>query len=152
LLIALPISWPLLAILGLPFGAFWDVAVITILVGMTVTRIGCLLNGCCAGRPVRVFGVRLPNACGEWRRRVPTQVFEGALALTLLIAGLRAWPFLPARGALFLLLAGAYGAGRLVLESLREHPPGAPTLNIQHAISLGIAAASFSTLAMLWRS
>lgn len=152
LLAAVPLSWPLLAALDLPFGAFWDVAIITILVGMTVTRIGCLLNGCCAGREVRTFGLTLPNHQGEWRRRVPTQILEGALALTLLALGARAWPALPAPGALFLLLAGGYASGRLVLETLREHSPGARAFNVQHALSLGIAVVSFTTFAMLWNN
>ena len=150
LLLALPLSWPLLTALDLPLGAFWDIGVITILVGMTFTRIGCLLNGCCAGREVRRFGVMLPNARGEWRRRAPTQILEGALALALLALGVRAWPALPGPGALFLLLAGGYATGRLVLETLREHPPSARRFNIQHAISLGIAAVSFTTLTVLW--
>ena len=151
LLVAVPLSWPLLAALDLPVALFWDVAVITILVGMTVTRVGCLLNGCCAGREVRRLGVTLPNERGEWRRRVPTQILEGALALTLLALGLRAWPALPAPGALFLLLAGGYAAARLVLETLREHPPAARPFNVQHAISLGIAVVSFMSLATLWK-
>ena len=152
LLVAIPLSWPLLATLRLPYGAFWDVAVITILVGMAITRIGCLLNGCCAGREVRTFGVMLPNTRHEWRRRVPTPILEGALALTLLTFGLRVWPLLPAPGALFLLMAGGYASGRLVLETLREHSPDTPAFNIQHALSLAIAAVSFTSLAMLWRS
>lgn len=151
LLVALPLSWPLLAILHLPVAAFWDVAVITILVAMTFTRIGCLLNGCCAGREVRTFGVMLPNSRGECRRRVPTQILESILALSLLVSGLRVWHRLPAPGALFLLLAGGYGLGRLVLETLREHPPATRAFNVQHALSLGIAVVSFTGLAMLWR-
>jgi len=118
---------------------------------MTITRIGCLLNGCCAGREVKTLGVMLPNRRGEWRRRVPTQIFEGGVALTLLTFGLRAWPALPAPGALFLLLAGSYALARLVLETFREHAPGARGFNIQHALSFAIAVVSFGSLAMLWR-
>jgi prolipoprotein diacylglyceryltransferase len=151
LLVALPLSWPLLAILDLPYGAFWDVAVITILVAMTLTRVGCLLNGCCAGREVRTFGVMLRNTRGELKRRVPTQMLESALALLLLLLGLRVWSALPAPGALFLLLAGGYALGRLLLETLREHAPGTRAFNIQHALSVGIAVASFTSLALLWR-
>lgn len=151
LLVAVPLSWPLLSALDLPVAGFWDVGVITILVGMAFTRVGCLLNGCCAGREVRRFGLTLPNARGEWRRRAPTQILEGALALALLVLGLGAWAALPAPGALFLLVAGGYASGRLVLETLREHPPGARAFNVQHALSLGIAVVSFTSLAMLWK-
>jgi prolipoprotein diacylglyceryltransferase len=151
LLVAVPLSWPLLAALGVPYGGFWDVAAITILVAMTFTRVGCLLNGCCAGRPVRTFGLMLPNTRGEWRRRVPAPILEIALAVALLMLGLRARPLLPAPGALFLLVAGGYAVGRLALETLREHPADTPAFNIQHALSLAIAVASFALLAMLWR-
>jgi phosphatidylglycerol:prolipoprotein diacylglycerol transferase len=66
-------SVPLLAALRLNFGAFWDVAAFTILTGMMFTRIGCLMNGCCAGRPSRTrLGVYLPNSRGIWERRIPT--------------------------------------------------------------------------------
>lgn len=151
LLVALPLSWPLLAILNVPFAAFWDIAVITILVAMAFTRVGCLLNGCCAGAPSQRFGINLPNHRNEWRRRVPTQILEGAFAVVLLVWGLGLWSSLPRPGTLFLLLTGSYAAGRFVLESAREHEPHARRFNLQHTVSLLISIASFSSLAMLWQ-
>ena len=74
----LPLSLPLLVFLKLPLGTFWDVAAISILVGMIFTRIGCLLNGCCGGR--RVGG-----------RRLPTQPLEAAFAAVLLAGAIAAW-------------------------------------------------------------
>src|ERR1051325_9775629 len=102
LLLALPLSVPVLAALGLPFGAFWDVAGFTILVGMICTRAGCLLNGCCAGRPSRRWGaLYLPNHAGVWTTRVPTQGLEALLAAALLAASAAAWHLMPFPGALF---------------------------------------------------
>jgi phosphatidylglycerol:prolipoprotein diacylglycerol transferase len=119
--LAVPSSVPLLAALGVRFGAFWDVATITILVAMVVTRIGCLLNGCCWGRPTSSrWGLVLPDARGEWQRRVPTQVLEAAWAAVVLAVALAAGERLR-EGAVFAGGLCAYGLGRMVLELLREH-------------------------------
>ncbi len=150
LLAAVPASWPLLGALDVPFGAFWDVGAIAILVAMMFTRVGCLLNGCCAGRPVRFFGVNLPNHRGVWRRRAPTQLLECGFAAALLALALVAGPQLPFDGALFLLVAGAYATGRLVLESARERASGEGPFTTQHGISLLIMAIAFTGLAALW--
>jgi phosphatidylglycerol---prolipoprotein diacylglyceryl transferase len=150
LLAAVPASWPLLGALNVPFGAFWDIGAIAILVAMMFTRVGCLLNGCCAGRPVRFFGVNLPNHRGVWRRRVPTQLLECGFAAVLLTLALVAGPRMPFDGALFLLAAGGYATGRLVLESARERVDRVGPFTTQHAISLVIMAIAFTGLAVLW--
>jgi prolipoprotein diacylglyceryltransferase len=115
-------SVPLLRALEVPFAPFWDVAVFTILTGMAVTRIGCLLNGCCAGRPTESLGLWLPNARGEWRRRVPMPLMEGVWSLVLLAGAWALWARRPFDGAMFLFLIGGYTAGRLVLQTWREEP------------------------------
>jgi phosphatidylglycerol:prolipoprotein diacylglycerol transferase len=151
LLAALALSAPLLAALGVPFGGFWDTAGIAILVGMTFTRVGCLLNGCCAGRPTRTWaGVNLPDSAGVRLRRFPTQLLEAGWAGVLLAAAVAVWRRLPFPGALFLCVAGGYGAGRLVLESLRDRPAGARRLTLHHVLSLAAVASSLATLAAGW--
>jgi prolipoprotein diacylglyceryltransferase len=150
LLVVVPLSVPLLMALRLPIGSFWDVAAFTILVGMIFTRVGCLLNGCCAGRPAKRWGVYLPNHLGVWERRVPTQCLEAAWATALLGGAVAGWSRLPFPGALFLLVAGGYATGRLVLESAREHDPVTTRFTMQHAISLLIAVVSFAALTIRW--
>lgn len=148
--LAIPISVPLLAILGLPYGAFWDVAAFTILVGMIPTRIGCLLNGCCSGRPTDSWlGLNLPNERGVWTRRIPTQCLEAALALILLAGAAAAWRFAPFPGAVFLAVMGAYALGRLVLESMRE-PTTPGEITAGHVISGLMIVCSTAALAVLW--
>jgi prolipoprotein diacylglyceryltransferase len=147
----LALSLPLLSALGLPWGAFWDVATFSILVGMVFTRFGCLLNGCCAGRPTRSWlGLRLPDARGVRERRIPTQVLEAGWAAVLLVAGSLVWGRLPFPGALFLCTAAAYAAGRLALESARQRSPGAPALTMNHALSAAVIVSSLGALAAGW--
>lgn len=151
LAIALPLSIPLLAALRLPFGAFWDVGGITILVGMIFTRIGCLLNGCCAGRPSRRWGsILLPNARGVWEKRLPTQCLEAAWALVVLVSAIWVWHLLPFPGALFLFIVAGYACGRLFMESMREHRSGIHGFTLHHALSLCMIMVSVAVLTIRW--
>ena len=122
LILALFLSLPLLWLLRIPLGQFWDAAAITILVGMVFTKIGCMLNGCCAGRETQGrLSLYLPNLAGAWRRRVPSQLLEAMLAGLLLLAAPRLWNSLPFSGAFFLFALFTYGVGRFWLENTREH-------------------------------
>ena len=148
--LAIPISIPLLASIELPFAVFWDIAAFTILTGMVLTRVGCLLNGCCAGRPCELwFGLNLPDHRGVWRRRIPTQCLEGGWALILLTGAAAAWRFAPFPGAVFLGVMGAYALGRLVLESMRELAvPG--QITAAHIISALMVVCSTAAFVVLW--
>jgi phosphatidylglycerol---prolipoprotein diacylglyceryl transferase len=95
-------SIPVLAVADLPFRSFWDAAAVTMLVGLIVTRIGCVLNGCCAGR----FSV-------------PAPLLEAAWAAVVLAAAVAVRPHLAHAGTLFALVVAAYAAGRVVLEPAR---------------------------------
>ena len=120
LVLSFAVSWPVLHLRGLEFWRAWDGVGIIMLVGMAVTRIGCLINGCCSGRETQgPFGLWLPDDRGEWKRRYPTQLFEAGWSAVILGAGL--WLYAPSDrpGLLFLGSAAAYGIGRLGLELLR---------------------------------
>ncbi len=147
-LVAVPASMPLLASLKLPFWAFWDIGAFIIVIGMVFTRIGCLLNGCCVGRPTNSrLGLRLSDRAGVFRRRIPTQLLEGALGATVLgMAG--AVPVDAAPGSVFLNVIAGYAIGRALLEGTREQRSIAGLASIR-AVSLALAGAS---LALLWWS
>jgi phosphatidylglycerol---prolipoprotein diacylglyceryl transferase len=148
-LLALPVSVPLLAILQIPFGAFWDVAAFAMLTGMIVTRFGCFLNGCCAGRPTsRWFGLNLPDSEGVWRRRVPVQILEAAWGMVVLAGAVTLWRRLPFQGALILYTMGAYGAGRIVLESLRNKQDRILGVNLLQGISVTFVTISLVAFAV----
>lgn len=147
ILAAVPLSVPLLMALRIPFGAFWDVAGITIMVGMMFTRVGCFLNGCCAGRHSHSWiAMNLPNVRGKWEKRFPTQLLESGWASVLLVTGILLWPSLPFHGALFLFIASGYALGRLVMESMRELGTASRRFTIHHAISLLIIVSSLVAL------
>ena len=145
-------SVPLLRALHLGLGAFWDVSTFTILVGMMFTRAGCLLNGCCGGRPTSGWlGISLPNTSGVWQRRIPTQALEAACAAVLLIVATVMWGRTPFPGALFLLITLSYASLRLALELAREHPNRGRQFRVAYAISILFVVTSISVLAMHWR-
>lgn len=152
LILALVCSWPLLGLLDLPLGAFWDSATITLLVGMVFTKIGCLLNGCCAGRPTSgPLGINLPNASGVWCRRVPSQLLECGLAAVLLFAAAH-WTSRPFGGSLFLTSLAVYAAARLPLGATRENIDRMGRVNIYNAISVALLLASIAVFALIWRA
>ncbi|MEY2476626.1 MAG: phosphatidylglycerol---prolipoprotein diacylglyceryl transferase, partial [Actinomycetota bacterium] len=112
---------PVLAVAGLPFGAFWDAAAVTMLVGLVLTRVGCFMNGCCVGRPTAGWlGLPSPDVHGTIKRRIPTQLLEaawGVAVLMVVLATLSAqWPA-GARGAA---VVASYSAFRIVSQGWRE--------------------------------
>jgi phosphatidylglycerol:prolipoprotein diacylglycerol transferase len=110
-----------LAVLDLPFGGFWDAATFTSLVGMVFARVGCFLNGCCAGRPTDGRpALYLPDHNGRWARRHPVQLLELATAAVLLAGALAVSLIDPFPGAIFAFALAGYGCARSVLNPLRE--------------------------------
>jgi len=145
-LVAVPASLPLLAVLGVPFWAFWDVATFTMLTGMVFARAGCLLTGCCAGRPTESrLGLVLPNHAGVWTRRVPTQLFEAGLGAALLAPAALLMASNAPAGSAFSGSLAVYAVARLFLQPLREHQgrvAGIPALRAASAALLGLALLS----------
>jgi len=126
LAVAIIVSVPVLHLAGLPFWSFWDAASITMLVGLVFTRFGCMMNGCCAGRPTDAWlGVVLPNVRGQRRRRYPTQLLEATMATIVLMVAIIVRNRLPS-GAVFAGVVATYCVARLLLQALREELLGKP--------------------------
>jgi phosphatidylglycerol---prolipoprotein diacylglyceryl transferase len=150
LVLAVAVSQPLLAALELPFGAFWDVAVFGMLVWLILGRLGCLLHGCCSGRPsAGRLSLYLPNDRGFWCRRVPAQLLEAGWGVVLLGAA-ALWNQRPFPGALFLSAVAAYAIGRIVLQPMRDEQDRVGNINIQQAISAALIALSLTALLVFW--
>ncbi len=124
LVLALVLSPPLLAALELGFLPFWDGATFTMLVGMMVTRVGCLLNGCCSGRRSEGWlGLPLPDHRGRWERRYPVQLLELAAAVVLLAVSTSLLALDVPRGTIFVVALTGYAGVRFSVDPLRERPP-----------------------------
>jgi prolipoprotein diacylglyceryltransferase len=140
-------SIPVLALFGLPFWPFWDTAVFCIFAGMAFARIGCLLNGCCAGRETGGrFAMWLPDHDGRWAWRVPMQLLECGVALSLLAACWLAGDRFEEPGGLFLSAVIGYASARVALQHARGHRERAARLDLHSAISVTLIVFALSVL------
>jgi len=113
----------LLVALHVPAGVFLDVTAPGLLFAMAVGRVGCFFAGCCGGPPTA-------SRWGVWSsdqqvgaRRIPTQLLESALALSLgLVALVAVVSHGPAGGAFFVGTLAAYTLGRQGILHLRAEP------------------------------
>ena len=150
LLVAFPLSIPLLRAMDLSFAKFWDAATFAILIGMIFTRFGCLLNGCCSGRRTNSrFALDLADYRGVHERRVPTQLLEAAWATILLTAAFFMRGREPFVGAIFVSAVIAYGVGRYFLQQLRDDSTVSDTGIIQ-ATSILLALAALIGIGVAW--
>jgi prolipoprotein diacylglyceryltransferase len=149
--LAVAVSWPLLAVMDLPFGAFWDVATFCMLFWLICGRLGCHLHGCCSGKPSSgPLTLYLPDHRGIWRRRVPTQLLEAGWAVLLLLGATALWSQSPFSGALFLGVVAAYAVGRFGLQPMREEQDRLHGLNIQQMLYAVLVGLSLVSLLALW--
>jgi phosphatidylglycerol---prolipoprotein diacylglyceryl transferase len=151
LIVSFLLSLPLLRVQGISVGAFWDATIITMLIGMIFTKVGCLLHGCCGGRRTESrLGLYSPNEHRVWCRRIPAQLLEAGLAVVLLIGSLHAWNRLPFAGACFLSVVAGYGVGRWWLESIRESIDMVGSMSVHRMISAALVTLSTACLVVLW--
>jgi phosphatidylglycerol:prolipoprotein diacylglycerol transferase len=144
-------SLPLLKILRVPIGGFWDAASITMLTGMIFTKVGCLLNGCCAGRPTSgPMALYLPDHRGIWCCRLPTQLLEAGWASLILLSLIGLWNRLPFEGAIYLYTVATYSLGRWWLEATREDIESIGSLSLHRAISVVLFVTCLASFLILW--
>ncbi len=149
--LAVVVSLPLLHALGLPFGAFWDLATLVTLIWLIFGRLGCLLHGCCGGRPTRGWlGLELPDHRGIRCRRVPIQILEAGWAALLLVAAVGLWSRRPFPGAIFLGAAGAYALARVVLQPAREAQDRLGPVNLQRTFAAALGILALLGLIVTW--
>jgi phosphatidylglycerol---prolipoprotein diacylglyceryl transferase len=123
LLTFIPTSFAAAAWLQIPLLVLWDYMALGVLAGGFWIRLGCVLNGCCAGRETRGWlSVHLHDTRRVTKPRIPVQFMEMAWWLIGLAAFIMLWPGALPPGSYALAVTSWYGAGRFFLEPLRERP------------------------------
>jgi phosphatidylglycerol:prolipoprotein diacylglycerol transferase len=132
---------------GVQIGSLLDITAPGLMFGMTIGRFGCFFSGCCVGRPTA-------SRWGLWSsdrrlgvRRIPTQLFESALAATIGVTALvvLVTAGLPELGGtVFIGALAAYVFGRQLLLPLR-----AESSKTQHGRAITLASAGIVLLAAI---
>jgi phosphatidylglycerol:prolipoprotein diacylglycerol transferase len=146
-----------------------DLSSIAIAFGLGFGRIGCLLAGCCFGRPTDgpwslVFPPYSPASEGQFKAGllpttaeaslpvIPTQIYEAALSFA--IAGLCAF-WVQGRkrydGQVFVVFLAAYAVGRFLLEIVRADDRGG-LLGLSSSQIVGILIVGAAIALHVWRS
>ena len=153
-------AWYLLKLDRFPFWKAADMAGMAVPFGLCFGRMGCLLAGCCFGKPSHVtwalsFPADSPASEAQFKHGLlaspeepslavhPTQLYESvgclaiAAALVLYLHGRKRYD-----GHVFVAFVGAYAALRFVLEFWRDDDRGG-ILGLSTSQLLGIAAIVF---------
>lgn len=127
---------------GTSVGLLLDATAPGLFLAMAIGRPGCFLGGCCVGRPT-------VSRWGLWSsdrrigvRRIPVQLFEAAIALTIAAGTLALFltVTLPLPGALFVGAVAAYTLGRQLLFPLRWEPRRTSTGRFLTLVGAGVVA------------
>jgi len=98
-----------------------DVAAPSIAIGQAIGRIGCLMSGCCYGKPALLpWAIKIPHL---EHLRHPTQVYESIGAFAVFLVLIRFRKRKTADGQVIWLYAALYAALRFALEFFRGDNP-----------------------------
>ena len=119
-----------LTAVGRPVLPYLDLAFVSLTLTQAVGRLGCLMGGCCHGRPAR-WGVRYaPIYAARWGfprylvnvPLIPTQLIESGWAFLTFAAGAALLLTNATPGIALVLVLGTYAVQRFALEFLRGDP------------------------------
>ena len=133
LLLAVPVAWWYIRRHTLPLWTTCDLFAPGIALGHAIGRLGCLMAGCCYGRPTDVpWGITFTNTLAATNVGTPlqislhpTQIYEAIaelIILAFLLAGERRWRLFPGRTFWTYLLL--YPTARFIIEFYRGDPRG----------------------------
>jgi len=124
----------------LPLTKIMDVGAPSIALGYAVARIGCFLNGCCAGHHTTLpWGVDFGDG-----PRHPTQLYASGASLIIFLILHRQEKSRSFEGYLMLLYIVLYAVYRFIIEFFRESPLVTSWLTLGQLVSIivGITALS----------
>jgi phosphatidylglycerol---prolipoprotein diacylglyceryl transferase len=142
-LLALAVSYWWVHRHGIAFLTVADIMAPSIAIGLVFTRVGCLLSGCCFGKPTHhAWGLVFPPdspagaAAAVVASRMgvdhvalhPTQAYASLAGLTIFIILMLSEPRLGRRGATFGLFLILYGIGRFTIDFFRYYEANARVL------------------------
>ncbi len=123
---------------SLPFWKTLDILAVFVPLAHSFGRVGCFLNGCCYGKPTRVWWAVVSPA-GEYVKVHPTQLYSAFFLFLLFLylffrEGKKAFD-----GQIFFLYLALYGILRFIIEFFRgDNNPVLGILTIFQVISLGL--------------
>ena len=134
----------------LPGARIADAAALAVPLGSAVGRVGCFLNGCCAGRPTNgPLGVSFPDSTAHV---LPTQLIDaaanGLILAVLLHVAVR---MRPRDGMLWWIFLMLYAVTRFSVELLRVNPQLALGMTEAQWISMALLGAGSVGLGALYR-
>ncbi len=132
----------------LPQGKIADLVAPPLALGYAIVRIGCLLSGCCFGRPTALPWA-LPSAYLDPTPRHPAQLYAFFAALIIFAALMYRRGRMRFHGQLFLEFVLYYSIYRFIIEFFREVSVFVGFLTLGQAASLVVAAAAFAAI-RLW--
>jgi phosphatidylglycerol---prolipoprotein diacylglyceryl transferase len=119
----------------LPQGKIADLAAPYLVLGYAIVRVGCLLNGCCFGRPSGGSWA-LPAAYADNTLRHPTQLYAFAAAMLIFVILWLRKGKVRFHGQLFLEFLALYSVYRFAIEFFRETSIYSGFLTLGQAVSL----------------
>jgi phosphatidylglycerol:prolipoprotein diacylglycerol transferase len=121
-------------------GGFADAAAPGLILGLSIGRIGCTINGDAAGTLTSLpwgFVYTNPHSFAPlWFATHPAPVYEILWNMVILVALWRLWRRLSPDGSLFLVVVAAYSFARFWISWVRDEPAVLGPLHQSHIISL----------------
>lgn len=154
----------------LPVWKIADIIAPSIALGSVFGRAGCLLNGCCYGRPCNLpWAIQFPNGSDAWDQQFhaglvsatgpslpihPTEIYSAGLNLLLYL--LLAWQFRRKKfdGQIFALYLIGYAIFRSIVECFRGDYPSDHIhdgLTSAQVVSIPMVIAGLLLLLYFWR-